>query len=129
MSSREHQQAQELAAKAGLLAEAGRRAEAVRLYEQAAELEKQALDELSADMVRTRGILGVSLAALLYKAGLFDRAETTVQAMLAQADLLPAAREQLQANLQAARQARSVNGQGAPGVREANPQPSETGTA
>ncbi len=126
MSSREHQQAEELAARAGEFATTGRRAEALRLYEQAARLEQDALERLPSDKVRTRAILGVSLAALQYKAGLFVQTETTVQTLLAQPDLLSEAREQLQAILQAARQGRALNGQGIPHLPEANPQPSET---
>ena len=129
MSSREHQQAQDIAAEAGQLAEAGRRAEAVRLYAQAAQLERQALDRLTPDKVRTRGILGVSLAALLHKAGLFDQAEATVQSLLADSALLPAAREQLGAILQASRQARGGNGQAASCGLEAVEQIDGTGTA
>src|SRR5262249_50102370 len=121
------QQAQELATQAGQLAEAGRRAEAAHLYEKAAELERQALDRVPADKVRTRGILGVSLAALLYKTGMVNQALATPHGLLAQADLLPAVREQLQAILQAIRQTKGVNGPGMLRIPEADKLPSETG--
>jgi tetratricopeptide (TPR) repeat protein len=101
MNSVEHQQAQELAARAGLLAQDGRWAEALPLYERAAEWEKKALDQVPPDRVRTRGILGVSLASMLYKARSLERAETTIHALLSQSDLPPAARQELRDLLKA----------------------------
>jgi hypothetical protein len=110
MSSREHQQAQELAAQAAGLAKAGRGAEARLLYEQAAEWEKKAVDQLPADKRRTRGILGISLVSLLYKARALAQAETAAQALLHRPDLLPTARRELETMLQSIATQQAANG-------------------
>ena len=127
MSSREHQQAQELAAQAGLLADGGRWSEGIPLYEKAAQLESQALDRLPAGRPRTRGVLGVSVASLLYKARRLDEAEAAIQTLLSRPDVSPAARRELQAILQAIGEGRAGNGQGYCGSGEVGRQPTETG--
>src|SRR5262245_57724175 len=101
MSSPEHQQAQDLAAQAGLLAQAGRGSEAVLLYQRAADWERKALQQIAPERVRTRGILAVSLAALLYKARALVEAETTICSFLAQSDLPAATRAELRELLRA----------------------------
>jgi tetratricopeptide (TPR) repeat protein len=100
MSSREHERAQAKAAQAGLLAAEGQQDKAIALYKEAAELEQKALDRLPDDRPRTRGILGVSLVALLYKAEELARAEDTARILLSQPDLPASAHNQLRAILQ-----------------------------
>lgn len=100
MSSREHERAQAKAAQAGLLASEGQQDKAIALYKEAAELEQKALDRLPDDRPRTRGILGVSLAALLYKAKEFARAADTARTLLSQPNLPTSAHNQLRSILQ-----------------------------
>jgi hypothetical protein len=118
MSSREHQQAMDLAAQAGSLAKEGRGAEAISLYEQAADWEQKALRQLSTGKVRTRRILGISLASLLYKARAFERAETVVREVSSQADLPASIRREAADLIQAIQVERAVNGTPA-GVKDA----------
>jgi len=97
----EHQIAQELSARAELASLGGMRREAQDLYAQAADQELAALRLLPPDKPRSRGILAVSSAALLFKAGLYDRAETAICELLAD-DLASPYRIQLRELLQVA---------------------------
>lgn len=108
--SPEHNQSQELAVEAGKLMAGGRRNEARPLYIMAAELEKLALDKVPADKVRTRGILGVSWIAMLYKAGAFAAAEKGILELLPLQELPSESRWQLLELLEATWEERPVNG-------------------
>jgi lipopolysaccharide biosynthesis regulator YciM len=87
MIDREHQTAQELATEASIARKAGRIDHAETLYRRAAEHEARALANVSADRPRTRGIIGVSLAALYFKAGNHDEAQRVAKTLLANPDL------------------------------------------
>jgi hypothetical protein len=100
MPNTDHDHAQHLSAQAELAHGEGDRATARRLYEQAADHELKALHALPADKARSRGILSVSHAALLFKAALYDRAETAICGLLAD-HLDLSHREQLKELLQA----------------------------
>ena len=69
-----HKQSTELSFKAAQL-RAFNRSDAEGIYAQAAEFELKALDLVPLEKERTRGILSVSAASLLYKGRAFDRAE------------------------------------------------------
>jgi hypothetical protein len=99
MSNLEHQEAQELSSRAELARLGGKPEVARALYAQAADLELAGLQRLPADKPRSRGILAVSYAALLFKAGLYDRAEQAICGLLA-ADFSPPYRDQLRELLQ-----------------------------
>lgn len=94
MINKEHQEAQELSARAALSLRESKTGEARRLFAEAAKLEKAALAKVPAEKSRTRGILAVSVAALLYKAGV-DGAEGEIVSLLADPSLTPAARRQI----------------------------------
>lgn len=94
MINKEHQQAQDLSARAALSLQESKIGEARRLFAEAAKLEKAALAKVPAEKARTRGILAVSVAALLYKAGV-DGAEGEIVSLLADTTLTPAARRQI----------------------------------
>ncbi|MDQ4420311.1 hypothetical protein OOT33_07670 [Sphingobium sp. DEHP117] len=76
------------------------RSDAEGLYAAAAKLEIEALDAIPFDKIRTRGIIGVSAASLLFKGKLFSEAEELALQLL-NGKLLEDARVQLQAVLQA----------------------------
>ena len=82
MPNPEHQKAQELSARAELARLGGQPEEARDLYARAADLELAGLHRLPLDKPRSRGILAVSYAALLFKAGLYDRAESAICELL-----------------------------------------------
>lgn len=75
---------------------AGNEAAAVMLYRQAAELERRDFEVTPADKPKTRGILAVSHASLLYKARLYGAAAAAVDGYLVMPELLPGARRQLE---------------------------------
>jgi hypothetical protein len=89
----------DLAFRAGQLRATNRPA-AERLYRESAELDVQALDALPLDKIRTRGIIGVSAASLLFKGREFQRAEELALQLL-NGRIPEAARIQLQSVLQA----------------------------
>lgn len=99
MASSEHDQAQELSVRAELACRAGDRATARELFRQAANLEGAALRLVPSDKRRTKGILAVSYAALLFKAADYDRTESEICALLA-SSLEPYHHEQLRELLQ-----------------------------
>jgi hypothetical protein len=76
------------------------RSDAEGLYRQAAQLEIEALDSLGLEKTRTRGIIGVSAASLLFKGREFERAEELALQLL-NGRLPSEARIQLQSVLQA----------------------------
>jgi hypothetical protein len=95
MIDREHQKAQELAARAAAALRSGRAERARELYGLAAEHEAEALANVPADKPRTRGIIGASLAALHFKAEDFRAAERVAKRLLADEELSADARERL----------------------------------
>jgi len=101
----EHQKAQELAAEAATAVKAGRHARAVELYDRAAGFEARALARVPRDKPRTRGILGVSLAALHYKAGQYEEVMRVARKLLVSRRLPADARAQLEQIVDAARSA------------------------
>lgn len=96
----EHQQAQALAASAELAKARGDSAAARSLYARAADLELESLRRLPPDQPRSRGILAVSYAALLFKAALYDRAEAAICGLLADTGIPPVFRDELRELLQ-----------------------------
>lgn len=100
MPNAEHEKAQELSALAELARSQGRRDLARDLYAQAADLEKAAFEQLPVDRPRSRGILAVSYAALLFKAAEYDRVEIAICRMLGEVE--PTFRDQLRDLLQVA---------------------------
>ncbi len=90
-----HREAEKLAAQAAAAVSEGNQQKAIDLYARAAELEEQALQSVPEDKPRTLSILSVSLAALLYKAQLFDRAEITIFRLLGSESLQAWANSQL----------------------------------
>jgi hypothetical protein len=99
MTSPDHQRAQELSAQAEVARLQGRITAARDLYSQAATLERACLDALPSGRPRSRGILAVSYAALLFKAALYDQAEAAICGFLS-LDFEMSAREQLRELLQ-----------------------------
>jgi hypothetical protein len=99
MPTAEHQKAQELSARAELARRRGDLEEARDFYAQAAELELAGLQLVPPGKARSRGILAVSYAALLFKAGLYDRAESAICGLLA-GDFAPPYRDQRRELLQ-----------------------------
>lgn len=83
----QHSSAQELSVRAATLLAEGDAAEARRLFGEAAKQEEAALAALPADSVRTRSVLCVSVASLLYKAVRLDQAERAIFSYLASRDL------------------------------------------
>lgn len=96
MIDREHQTAQELASEAAAAQKSGRVGHAATLYRRAAEHEARALANVPSDKPRTRGIVGVSLAALHFKAGDHDEAQRVAKSLLDDSDLPDQARAQLE---------------------------------
>jgi hypothetical protein len=78
MLSDKHYKAQALSIEAANAKEEGRSEDALNLFAQAAEWEKAALDGVPPDKVRTRSILTVSVASLLYKAEMLEQAELAI---------------------------------------------------
>lgn len=101
MPNGHHDEAQRMATEAAIAFQAGRRKDAIALFEEAAQLERLALAEVPSEKVRTRGILAVSYAALLYKAALLDRAEQAIYEMLAAVDIHETSRRELRELLEA----------------------------
>lgn len=108
MIDQEHQTAQELATEAAAAQKAGRYDNAETLYRRAAEHEARALANVPPDKPRTHGIVGVSLAALHFKAGRHDEAQKVAKTLLAKSDLPADAREQLEDIVQAVNAAREA---------------------
>jgi hypothetical protein len=95
MSMAAHQKAQILSQAAQVAMRSGDRSKARALYAEAAVLEAEALAGVGGNHHRTRGIIGVSLAALQYKARQYDDAESTACRLLADRSLGSRARKQL----------------------------------
>lgn len=107
MPNPEHQQAQVLAASAELAKTRGDSEAARSLYARAADLELEGLRQLPQSEPRSRGILAVSYTSLLFKAGLYDRAEVALCGLLADSGIPSAFRDELRELLQVTREARA----------------------
>lgn len=83
----QHTAAQEISVRAASLLAQGRAQEAQSLFAEAARHEADALASVPSDKTRTRSILSVSVASLLYKADLLDEAERAIFRDLAPGDL------------------------------------------
>lgn len=82
-----HRRAERLAAEAKAAAAADDLASATRLFGDAADAELRALSEIPDDQERTRSVIAVSGASLLYKAQRYDDAEAAIFRMLGAQDL------------------------------------------
>lgn len=82
-----HRQSEAMASTASVAARAGNPEESNKLYGQAAELERKALEALDPSKTRTFGITAVSILSLLFKAGEFDKVEIQAYRMLAEQKL------------------------------------------
>jgi hypothetical protein len=91
-----HDQAQRLSVQAASSRLRGSPDESSTLFSDAAELEECAWEEAPASAVRTRGILAVSSAALMFKAGRFQDCAEFAAKVLATTDVNAAHREQLE---------------------------------
>lgn len=96
----QHARAQELSARAAHLLAQGNAAEAKRVFAEAAKHESEALDAVPHDKIKTRSILSVSVASLLYKGGLLYEAELAIFRYLASGGIDSWAEGQLRELLQ-----------------------------
>ena len=96
-----HAESERLAMGAQSAARTGDRQQALRLYREAAEAEKRALDELDVSKTRTRGITSVSAVALYYKAEEFNCAEQLAHLTLSAPDIPEFARADMRTLVQA----------------------------
>lgn len=96
-----HTESERLAIEAQLALKARNTDQAIALYRQAAEIERQALDILDMSKVRTRGITAVSAVALWFKAREYIQAEQLAHSMLADPHIPSFAREEIRNLVQA----------------------------
>lgn len=101
-----HRESERLASEAQLSV-AARPEHAAELYARAAELEEAALAGVDAGKVRTRGIVGVSAAALRFKSGNLDRAEELARELLGEPALPAFAVGELEGIVEDVQKARS----------------------
>lgn len=85
----QHNIAQELSFRAARLLAQGESEEAKRVFAEAAKHELEALAAVPPDKIKTRSVLSVSVASLLYKGGLLNEAELAVFRYLAEGDIDP----------------------------------------
>src|SRR5688572_12991850 len=78
MPNDQHREAERLSVQASKARDEGRTGEALDLYTSAAALEDAALWEVPVDKIRTRSVLSLSVASLLYKANKLDEAEIRI---------------------------------------------------
>ncbi|HET7229417.1 MAG TPA: hypothetical protein VFJ16_05410 [Longimicrobium sp.] len=109
-----HRQSERLAGDAHLCI-AQDRGDPAALFRQAAEFEELALERIPADKVRTRGIIGVSAAALWFKSGQHDQAERVGRQLLDDDSLPGFTRLEVQDILNAIEQSRARSGNAGPG--------------
>lgn len=95
-----HHKAEELSAAAAKASGEGRLKDSLKLYAHAAKSEEAALSGVPKEKKRTRCILSVSVASLLYKAQLLDQAELRIFQMLGSRSLENWADRQLRELLQ-----------------------------
>lgn len=91
----QHIRAQEISARAASLLSAGQAEKAQHLFSEAADLEAQALGLVPLSKSKTRSILSVSHASLLYKAERLKEAERSIFAYLSSGNLVEWADNQL----------------------------------
>lgn len=96
-----HAESERLAIEAQMSLKSNDKAKALDLYEQAAEIERQALDILDVSKTRTRGITAVSAIALWFKAEDYVKAEQLAHSMLADPNCPDFAREDIRNLVQA----------------------------
>jgi hypothetical protein len=96
-----HRQSETLAQQAHESMRTGDKEAARRLFAEAAEFERRALDSLDPSKNKTRGITAVSAAALWYKAAEFDRVTQLAYGQLSDSSLPEFARFQLEEIVQA----------------------------
>lgn len=96
-----HAESERLAIEAQLALRTRNLVKALALYNQAAESERKALDQLDVSKVRTRGITAVSAVALWFKANEYALAEQLAHTMLADPHFPDFAREELRDLVQA----------------------------
>lgn len=96
-----HAESERLAIEAQLTLRERNVGQALKLYKQAADVERRALDQLDKSKVRTRGVTAVSAVALWFKAGEYSLAEQLAHLMLADPDIPEFAREELRNLVQA----------------------------
>jgi hypothetical protein len=95
MASREHEKAEELSAAAANAARADDAVSARRLYLEAADSERMALEQLGDRSTRTWGILATSAAYLYFKSGDYEEAQDFVSSLLRNAEMRRGFREEL----------------------------------
>lgn len=100
MPNNYHREAEHLSAEASKARVDGRSREAIDLYSRAAEAEEAALSAIGEDKTRTRSILSLSVASLLYKAERLEEAELRIFQLLGSRSLEPWADRQLRDLLQ-----------------------------
>jgi hypothetical protein len=96
-----HAESERLAIEAQLAMRDRKTEQATTLYKQAAERERQALDQVDMSKARTRGITAVSAVALWFKATEYVLAEQLAHSMLADRHIPDFAREELRNLVQA----------------------------
>lgn len=96
-----HAESERLAIEAQVALRARNTGQAIDLYRQAAEIERQALEQIDVSKVRTRGITAVSAVALWFKAGEYKHAEQLAHLMLADSHIPDFAREDIRNLVQA----------------------------
>lgn len=104
----EHTEAQDLAVQASLLLRGNEAEKAKRLYAKAAELEARAFSQVAKNLVRTRGILAVSIVSLLYKAASYDEAELKIFSLMVDDSIPVDAKSELRLLLESVADERSV---------------------
>lgn len=100
MFNDKHREAEALSAAAANARAEEQLEEALKLYARAASAEEAALSEVPEEKVRTRSVLSVSVASLLYKAHMLDEAEVRIFRVLGLGSLEEWADRQLRELLQ-----------------------------
>lgn len=106
-----HRLAERLAAEAKTAAFGGESALATRLFGEAADAEMNALAEVPLGQQRTRSVLAVSAASLLYKAQRYDEAEIAIFRLLGAQDLNDWATSELRTLLEVVEDERILHSQ------------------
>lgn len=96
-----HTESERFAIEADLALRSRNPGKAIELYKRAAEIERQALDQLDVSKARTRGITAISAVALWYKAHEYALAEQLAYSMLSDPNIPDFAREELRTLVQA----------------------------
>lgn len=96
-----HTESERFAIEAQLALRARNAVKAIELYKRAAEIERQALEQIDVSKARTRGITAVSAVALWFKAREYALAEQLAYSMLADPHIPEFARDELRNLVQA----------------------------